>query len=399
MVETLLSAQGFRFRPEPFCALARTLESEPIPLGSSLAARLGLIYIQDRSSMLPPVLLEPPQGSVVLDLCASPGSKTSLLAQLVGPDGMVLGCEPTPQRMGILRNNLRRLSLPQTATALTKGEKLPLADGFFDFILLDPPCSGWGTENKHPGISKLWVGEKIKPLLRLQRKLFKRAADLLAPGGRLLYSTCTTNAAENEQQAAWAVDELGLELQALTPVPGFIFDAPAPGAEGTLKVAKDSEGQGFFMAAFTKPAQESLPRGNEELRLPGHKLDPAALDVPHGLDWSALPQGELWDFAGRVFFLHKLALDMATPTLRWQGLPLGRLKGREFRPDGFCRSLMPCEPGPESVDVAEPAIIEALLEGRGMDYEGGNSLVGLYFRGHALAWLSRKSARLLWTEK
>ncbi len=399
MVETLLAAQGFRFRAEPFHALARTLEHEPMPLGSSLAARLGLIYIQDRSSMLPPVLLAPLSASTVLDLCASPGSKSSLLAQLVGPSGMVLGCEPTPQRMGILRNNLRRLSLPQTATALTKGEKLPLADNFFDFILLDPPCSGWGTENRHPGISKLWVGEKIKPLRRLQRKLFKRAADLLAPGGRLLYSTCTTNAAENEQQVAWAVDELGLELQPLTPVPGFIFDEPASGSEGTLKVAKDSEGQGFFMAAFSKPAQESLPRNNEELRLPGHKLDPADLDVPHGLDWEALPQGELWDFAGRVFFLHKLALNMATPALRWQGLPVGRLKGREFRADGFCRALMSGKPSLESVDVSEVAVLEALLEGRGMEYGGKNNLVGLYFRGHALAWLTRKSARLLWTEK
>ncbi|MBO4793461.1 MAG: RsmB/NOP family class I SAM-dependent RNA methyltransferase, partial [Deltaproteobacteria bacterium] len=84
MVEALLEAQGFAFEPAPFLPCARRLLAEPFPLGRSLAAFFGLIYIQDRSSMLPPLALSPQKGACVLDCCASPGSKTGLLAQLVG---------------------------------------------------------------------------------------------------------------------------------------------------------------------------------------------------------------------------------------------------------------------------------------------------------------------------
>lgn len=96
-VESLLRAQGYEFEPEPFSPFCRRLLCEPRPLGSSLAAFFGYIYIQDRSSMLPPLALAPRQGEAVLDMCASPGSKTGFLGQLTGPDGFVLGTSfPAP---------------------------------------------------------------------------------------------------------------------------------------------------------------------------------------------------------------------------------------------------------------------------------------------------------------
>ena len=83
-VEALLQAQGYRFEPEPFSPFCRRLLDEPRPLGASLAAFFGYIYIQDRSSMLPPLALDPAAGGSVLDICASPGSKTGFLAQAGG---------------------------------------------------------------------------------------------------------------------------------------------------------------------------------------------------------------------------------------------------------------------------------------------------------------------------
>ncbi|MBA4356534.1 MAG: RNA methyltransferase, partial [Desulfovibrio sp.] len=103
LVEALLAAQGFTCEAEPFLASARRLTAEPFPLGSSLAAAFGLIYIQDRSSMLPPALLgqalaakawtDDAPGPVCLDMCASPGGKTGILALAVGPEGFVLAAE------------------------------------------------------------------------------------------------------------------------------------------------------------------------------------------------------------------------------------------------------------------------------------------------------------------
>ena len=248
-VEALLSAQGFVFEPEPFSPLARRLLQEPFPLGRSLAAFWGYVYIQDRSSMLPPLALAPDEGARVLDMCASPGSKTGLLAQLVGREGLVLGNEPARPRLANLRRNLAALNLLQAVTCSWPGESLPLPDASWDAVLLDPPCSGWGTTDKNPQAIKRWQGDRLKPMLDLQRKLLTEASRLLRPGGKLVYSTCTTNVDENEGQVRFAVEGLGLEPIPLEPFPGFVFAAPElPGCEGTLRVDEGTLGLIFYDA-------------------------------------------------------------------------------------------------------------------------------------------------------
>ncbi|MDD4952864.1 MAG: RsmB/NOP family class I SAM-dependent RNA methyltransferase, partial [Desulfovibrionaceae bacterium] len=254
----LLSAQGFESEAEPFLPLARRLVREPFALGSSLAARFGLIYIQDRSSMLPPLALDPGPGAAVLDMCAAPGGKTGLLACLVGPRGFVLGLEPSMDRLETLRRNLRRTGAANAATARARAERLDYGLGSWEFALLDPPCSGWGTADKNPRVLDLWTGDKIAPLADLQRVLLRRAADLLSPGGRLVYSTCTTNKAENEDQVIWAASELGLDLERLAAPPGFETSEPL-GLDGVLRVGRGpgvggeaGAGQGFFVARLKK---------------------------------------------------------------------------------------------------------------------------------------------------
>jgi 16S rRNA (cytosine1407-C5)-methyltransferase len=259
-VEALLRSQGFVFEEDPFYPPARRLLRGPLPLGASLAAAFGCLYIQDRSSMLPPLVLAPPPGTAVLDMCASPGGKTGLLAQLAGPAGFILGNEPGKPRLATLRRNLLRQGLLACATSSYPGEALPLPEGIWPRILLDPPCSGWGTAEKHPRVLTLWREEKIAPLIRLQRRLLAEAARLLRPGGLLVYSTCTTNPAENEDQVLGARAEWGLEILPLEDPPGFVrFPAARPEAGGCLRVGGD--GQGFFLALLRKPAprREDLP--------------------------------------------------------------------------------------------------------------------------------------------
>lgn len=234
-VAALLEEEGFRFEPEPFSACCRRLTAEPRPLGSSLAAFFGLIYIQDRSSMLPPLALAPEKGAAVLDMCASPGSKTGFLAQLVGPGGFVLANEVSHSRLFTLRQNLRVCNFLQAGTCSYEGQNIPLAPGSLRYIQLDPPCSGWGTAVKNPKVMALWHDDKVKPLIGLQRLLLRRAAELLAPGGVVVYSTCTTNSGENERQVEYAEACLGLTREPLDPFPGFYWD-DREGSEGTLRV-------------------------------------------------------------------------------------------------------------------------------------------------------------------
>jgi len=441
LVEALLQAQGFAFSPEPFFGAARRLEHEPFPLGSSLAAAFGLIYIQDRSSMLPPVFLAARPGSVCLDMCASPGGKTGILAGLVGPEGFVLAAEASRERLATLRQNLRRMGAVNAATIGVESQHLALAPGSFDAILLDPPCSGWGTVDKNPRVLEVWTPEKAETLVRLQRLLLARAAELLKPGGRLMYSTCTTNVRENEEQAAWALETLPLAIDALPEPEGF---APVPlaltGLDGVLRVGCQDQvvggkpggiGQGFFLARFQKdadPAQEVTATAGHSAPLSGQALTGRELDQAGaaGLAFDALPPGEVREFGGKAYFLHQAALDLCEQAglggegQRWQGFLLGQMQGGRFAAAARARALMPSAqalPAAQRLDVDDPAVILDLLAGRSLEHfaepsadgkkrrgkdagaQAGGGLVGLYFRGLPLGWLTRKGRRLLWSDR
>jgi 16S rRNA (cytosine1407-C5)-methyltransferase len=397
LAEDLLREQGFAFETEEFFPLARRLLKEPFPLGASLASVFGYIYIQDRSSMLPPLALNPPPGAAVLDMCASPGSKTGLLAQLAGEHGFVLANEPNPKRLAVLRRNLLRLNLLQTGTCSFPGEGIPMPSASWEYIQLDPPCSGWGAEEKHPKQRMLWKDDKIRPLALLQRRLLKEAARLLAPGGRLVYSTCTTNREENEEQIRFAVEALGLDLLPLRPFADFSFDDPSPCAEGSLRVRGHAAGaQGFFLALLTKAAgaerPPNLPAAAPARTSPPRRAFPDALEEGIG---AMLPPGELALFGEKICFLPKAGLERLPAGLRWQGCALGIQHGGQARLSSRLHRLLPPIPGAGSLNLDELAPLADLLEGRGLDIAPGGKRAFLYWRGLPLARLSVKGTRAL----
>lgn len=396
----LLSAEGFRFEPEPFSPAAFRLREEPFPLGRSLAAFFGLIYIQDRSSMLPPLLLAPREGDAVLDMCASPGSKTGFLSHLVGGAGFVLGNEPNPVRLGTLRANLSVQNFLQASTCRFQGQDLPVPAGRFSCILLDPPCSGWGTAEKNPQVMKLWRGDKTKTLVGLQRALLAHAAKLLAPGGSLVYSTCTTHAAENGEQAAWALAELPLVSTPLSALPGF--DGAVSVEQGAISVDPGlGAGQGFFVAKFSKLPGAAEEVAAEETDFPaGFELVPRSALDGDCVDSGLLPPGELVEFRGNVMFAPKAQLNLLPPKINAQGCFVGKLSGGSVLPLPRLWALMRCPPEAPALNVEDVSPIKKLLSGQSMDVDfPGKSWAGLYYKGLPLALLRVKGGRAIWTER
>ncbi|PIE69167.1 MAG: RNA methyltransferase [Deltaproteobacteria bacterium] len=396
-VEALLQAEGFTFDTLPFYPLGRCLTDGPTALGNALAHLFGYIYIQDRSSMLPPLLLDPPKGAVVLDICASPGSKTSLLARLVGPKGLVVANEPNPSRLATLRSTLRTQNLVGVVTTCYPGQDLPLDEGNWPFILLDAPCSGWGTVNKNPQVMKLWTQDKLVPLVRLQKKLLAKAVRLLAPGGVLVYSTCTTNPQENEEQIRWAVDTLGLELNHLDPLNGFTAHRHgSPELAHCLLVDGDtSRAQDFFVARLTKPGNPGQSIVSQDSAKGSNPLSLDLLTQEQPLREQTLQEGGCYLFNNRVFFLHHKALQLLPPSMRWQGMPLGTLRKNRFRIDPVLYCLMPEYEVGGGLNVTDVSVLHNLLSGQSLPTSGTSR--GLYWQGLPLGWLTRKGKRCLWS--
>jgi 16S rRNA (cytosine967-C5)-methyltransferase len=163
--------------------------------------RDGLIYVQDPSTSLACRLLDPRPGETILDACAAPGGKTSLLAALMRNEGHIIATDNSPPRLDQLRENLRRLAVSNTTvtaadwnTAEAAGLNLPA----FDAILLDAPCSNTGVMRRRVDVRWRIQERDLPRQAANQTALLKAVAPLLKPGGRLVYSTCSIDAAENE---------------------------------------------------------------------------------------------------------------------------------------------------------------------------------------------------------
>ena len=171
------------------------------PLRDSHLQQDGFIYIQNAASWLPVLQLNPQPGEQVLDVCAAPGGKTSLIAALSGNQAKITANDNSRPRLMRLKANMERLNATVEEYALYDASRLAnsLKGRQFDKVLLDAPCSGEGMMRYD--IDKdfdSWSIAHVKRLGKLQRQIIAQAWSLLKPGGSLIYSTCTMAPEENE---------------------------------------------------------------------------------------------------------------------------------------------------------------------------------------------------------
>jgi len=210
----------------------------------------GAWWVQDLAASLPARLLQPTRGSRVLDLCAAPGGKTLQLAA-AGAD--VTALDSSEPRLDRLRDNLARTGLSAGIVAVDALVWAPPAA--FDAVLLDAPCSASGVFRRHPDVLYLKGDRDLRPLLTVQAALIDRAVDWLRPGGRLVFSTCSLERAEGEDQMAAAFGRHpGLRLDPVTagelPAGFNAIDGALRVLPGTLATAGGVDG--FYVARLRK---------------------------------------------------------------------------------------------------------------------------------------------------
>lgn len=161
----------------------------------------GLFFIQDQSSVLVTELVAPKPGERILDLCSGPGGKTCSLALQMKNEGTIVAVEINPHRLEIVKENCTRLGLSNVEYKVGDGRNFH-SDDLFDAVLLDVPCSGLGVIGRRADARWGKSEQEIEQLVVLQHELIKHGATLVRPGGRLIYSTCSIEIAENEEVVA-----------------------------------------------------------------------------------------------------------------------------------------------------------------------------------------------------
>lgn len=187
-------------KPVPWAADAYYIPPNFRP-GLSTAHRLGLIYIQEASAMVPARLLQAKPGDRVIDLCAAPGGKSLQLASAMQGEGILVSNDISRSRARILQRNFEQQGLAWAyITSFDPVKGIPQAwEGFFDKVQLDAPCSGEGMFRRDPKAVRSWSNYGPKSIRPVQENLLEVAASLLRVGGCLVYSTCTFNTYENEE--------------------------------------------------------------------------------------------------------------------------------------------------------------------------------------------------------
>jgi 16S rRNA (cytosine967-C5)-methyltransferase len=159
----------------------------------------GLFFVQDEASQLVADAVGARPGDRVLDLCASPGGKTTTMAARMHDTGMIAACDVRPRRLALLNDTIAASGAGHVhVVSLAPAGPLPFAP-VFDRVLVDAPCSGLGTLRRDPDIKWRRRESELASLAQDQLELLGRAADVVAPGGRLVYATCSSEPEENEQ--------------------------------------------------------------------------------------------------------------------------------------------------------------------------------------------------------
>lgn len=407
----------------------------------------GVYYIQEPSAMAPAAFLGAKPGEKVLDLCAAPGGKTTQIAGRMRGEGLLVSNEIHPQRARILSENVERLGIRNCLVLNETPERLAeVFPGYFDRILVDAPCSGEGMFRKNENAGEEWSPESVGQCAARQDEILDYAVAMLRPGGRLVYSTCTFAAQENEGSISRLIRRHP-EMEILDPA-GCLEESGkgtgepatrerlaawgfAPGRPDWIEDAAKPEVQSQIKPMTASGAKEgTMPRipGTEKtlrlwphrLRGEGHFLAVLQKDGVHTRGEARSPYGtergiserecrEYLDFASDTLrvrlwgiylrFGEQLYLAPAEmPSLRGlhvlrPGLHLGTVKKNRFEPShALALALSPresrrCFPvdGPKAREISA-ASAEAYLKGQTFPAAGEKGWYLITVDGYSLGW-------------
>lgn len=289
----------------------------------------GVYYLQEASAMAPVQLLDPQPGEKICDLCAAPGGKSTQIAGRLMGKGFLLCNEVNPKRAKILSRNIERMGI---ANALVTNEyPQSLANrfsGFFDRVLIDAPCSGEGMFRKEEAAVTDWSEETVAMCARRQAEILHSGSQMVRPGGRLVYSTCTFSPEENELAVA-------VFLQSHPDFEPEAVDAPwfIAGEKGDYRMWPHKlRGEGHFAAVLKRKEAETEEVETEEVEtISGEKIPKEWISFAKDLRIQ-LPEGKMITFGQSLFLVPVCMPQLRGLKVLRPGLELGTVKKDRFEP-------------------------------------------------------------------
>ena len=230
-------------------------------IGNWIEHSLGYIYVQEAASMIPPLVLNPRPGDLVLDMCASPGSKSTQIASMMKNRGVLVCNDYKGDRLKALGINLQRSGVINQGTTLMDGRQFLKKGLVFDKILVDAPCSGTGTIRKSLKTLEMWNPNMIKRLKGTQKQLIETAFNILKKKGVMVYSTCTLEPEEDEAVVSYLLNKysnakiqpIKLDIKQSKPITNFKGEEYNKEVKNCLRIwPQDNDTEGFFVAKIKK---------------------------------------------------------------------------------------------------------------------------------------------------
>lgn len=300
----------------------------------------GAYYVQEASSMFIEQVFEQYTAGKdvkVLDLCAAPGGKSTHIASLITTDSLLVSNEVIRSRSKVLSENITKAGYPNVVVTNNDPSDFKRIPAFFDAILVDAPCSGEGMFRKDPQALQEWSPANVQLCAERQRRIIADVWDSLKPGGLLIYSTCTYNRCENEDNIRWIKEELGAKDLLVDVKPEWcISPSYDAGINACHFFPHKLRGEGFFVAVLRKDDDSFRGKGNNIFKnrnkqkansLPQEFRDYIVspgdyIFFDKGASWFAFPQKQHEDF---LSIQSQLKVVSA-------GIYIGEAKGKDFVP-------------------------------------------------------------------
>jgi 16S rRNA C967 or C1407 C5-methylase (RsmB/RsmF family)/NOL1/NOP2/fmu family ribosome biogenesis protein len=303
----------------------------------------GTYYVQEASSMFLEQALKQvvnlEQPLQVLDLCGAPGGKSTHIASLISPDSLLVSNEVIRSRASILAENVAKWGSGNVLVTSNDPRDFGKLPAFFDVMVVDAPCSGEGMFRKDPQAVGEWSEENVRLCAQRQQRILTDVWGALKPGGILIYSTCTWNEQENEENITWLAEQEQAEpLKLLLQPEWSVVPTHIKGVEGYRFYPHRVQGEGFFMAVVRKTGEAAaISHGKSKKKK--YKLTPAGKKEQALVqNWLVKPKQFAWLQHGEVISVIPQNLFEAADEVYqnlyvvYAGTEVAEVKGKKLKP-------------------------------------------------------------------